>query len=236
MKTRDEVFKGDGEGQPPGPFGCDVNKQGQKLGAKGRRTRQSLMTAARELLRTCSPIDLSAVSIAKSANIAPASFYMYFDGVRDLLYEMSDVAGQEYETLIAILDERWDFSALETEHALRFVRAFDEIWERHREVLLFRNLEADRGDPQFEDLRVKTLRPIVQHLGQKIREASRDGQTISVGDARAEAAVLMSAMERNAAADPKLVARELGIKRLERAMASVIARSLQHRDRRVAGN
>ncbi len=212
--------------QHQAPHQSGVNKQGQKLGAKGHRTRLALMTAARELMRECSPIDLSAVSIAKAANVASASFYMYFKDVRDLLYEMSEIAGQDYETLNAIVDEDWDASTLEIEPALRFVRAFNAVWSKHREVFLFRELEADHGDHRFEELRMRSLTPIIVHLARKIRQADPSRKSISIEDAHAESVVLISAMERIAASDPRLVERQVGRARMERAIASIISRSL----------
>ena len=43
------------------------NKQGQSLGRKGLATRQRLMDATEQLLKTLSPVELTAVAIAKEA-------------------------------------------------------------------------------------------------------------------------------------------------------------------------
>lgn len=208
-----------------GQMDLQVNKQGQKLGAKGRRTRQALMDAARALLRSCSPIDLSAVSIAKAAKVASASFYMYFDDVRDLLYQMSEIACSEYDSLLPIIDE-WKSPVPDAEDAFLLVRAFNDIWTRHREILVFRNLEADHGDPRFDALWRDTLRPVVVRLGDTIQAAAPSDRPVTIGDARAQAVVLTSALERIACADPKVIASELGSRRLERAMALVITKAI----------
>ena len=62
-----------------------LNKQGQVLGRKGQETRRNLMAATRRLLCTSSPVDITAVAIAKVAGTSSASFYMYFDDVQDFV-------------------------------------------------------------------------------------------------------------------------------------------------------
>ena len=60
------------------------NKQGQARGKKGQATRARLMNAAERLLAKSSPLDLTAVAIAKAADTSSATFYMYFDDVKDI--------------------------------------------------------------------------------------------------------------------------------------------------------
>ena len=67
------------------PTPIETNQHGQTLGREGLQTRQKLMGAARKLLDVYSPVDLTAVSIAKEAGTSSASFYMYFEDVRDIL-------------------------------------------------------------------------------------------------------------------------------------------------------
>ena len=67
------------------PTPIETNHHGPTLGREGRQTRQKLMGAARKLLDVYSPVDLTAVSIAKEAGTSSASFYMYFEDVRDIL-------------------------------------------------------------------------------------------------------------------------------------------------------
>jgi AcrR family transcriptional regulator len=208
----------------------EINKQGQKLGVKGQRTRQKLIDAAHDLLRQSATINICAVAIAKAADVSAASFYIYFEDVRDLLFEMGRIAGQEFNQVNAILDEDWT-SGQEVEHALRFVKTFNATWARHREVLHFRNTEADRGNTRFEALLMETFKPIVIRLGDKIRDSFPRELRPSLRDARAQASFLLAGMERNASSDPKMVERELGLQHLEQATAEVIARALYRRDR-----
>ena len=61
-----------------------TNKNGQLLGRKGMETRKRMMEAARRLLATRSPFDLTALLITREAKSAPATFYVYFDDVQDV--------------------------------------------------------------------------------------------------------------------------------------------------------
>lgn len=202
------------------------NKQGQALGEKGSATRRRLMEAARHLLKTESPMALTAVSIAQQAKTSSATFYMYFDDVRDIMYALSQLAGEEMSEVYVVLDEPWDPSEVEVDHALRLVETFDTVWNRHREVLRYRNLEADRGDPRFEALRVSSYMPVIDRLAAHILAAYPPERRPRRGDAYAEAVVVHAALERIASTDLEVVERGVGVKRLQDARARIIAHVL----------
>lgn len=199
-----------------------TNKQGQSLGRKGQATRQRLMHAASKLLKTHSPVELTAVSVAKIAKTSSATFYMYFDDIKDILLALSDAAGQKMGDALEVLDEDWRLDNLETQ-ASRLVDVFDRVWNTHREILRYRNMEADRGDVSFEKLRMDVYVPFVELLAQRMIGMCPGDQKISRGDARALASVLHGAMERMATTDPEVVNRGLGIKRLKSAQIRVVA-------------
>lgn len=203
-----------------------TNKQGQALGAKGTATRRRLMEAARRLLKTQSPMQLTAVAIAKEAKTSSATFYMYFDDVKDIMYALSEAAGKEIGEVYAALDEPWDASKVEVDRARLFVEAIFSFWARHREILRYRNLEADRGDTRFEDLRVRYYSPIVEMIGNRILAAYPPGSRPRRGDALAEASVIHAALESIAATDPNVMERALGVARIQDALARVIAHVL----------
>jgi AcrR family transcriptional regulator len=201
----------------------EINRQSQKLGSKGRRTRRLITETARELLRTTSPMEVTAVAIARRANISSASFYMYFNDISDLIYQMSAEIGEQFQSVIPIIDRPWDLENPQKD-ALEFVEAFSSIWSESREVLMYRNLEADLGNPRFDQLWRSTLRPIVAHLGDKIREGAKArGRTISIMDSRCRAVTLTCAMERFSASNPRVVAEELNYNRLIVAFADIVA-------------
>lgn len=206
-----------------------MNKQGQILGRKGLETRQRLMSATCELLRSSSPVDLTAVAIAKAAGTSSASFYMYFDDVQDVLYSLSVLAGEEMTDVANLLDTPWTPKSFEAK-AVELVEALNHVWSRHREVLRYRNLEADRGNPRFEELRMNTYIPFIERFAQLILSLNPATGKRRKSDAYAEATVLHAAMERLAAVDPEVVDRGLGAKRLTAAMARIIAQAVTSPD------
>ncbi|API59902.1 hypothetical protein BSL82_11760 [Tardibacter chloracetimidivorans] len=207
-------------------YSTEFNKHGQKLGEKGRRTREALTNAARQLLRESSPLDLSAVAISRQAEVSSASFYMYFNSVRDMLYQMNEAISEEIAELVPFLTRKWDDEDPAAD-ALKFVKKFQEIWSQHREVLMFRNMEADLGNPQFDKLWRATLRPLVARIGDKIKEqAQTKGKFISVLDSRSRAVVLTSALERIAACDVRVINEELGMDRVQNSLADMIVKAI----------
>jgi AcrR family transcriptional regulator len=205
----------------------EINKHGQALGRKGNKTRQRLMDATRDLLAMHSPVQLTAVSVAKEARTSSATFYIYFKDVRDVIYHLSLAADDELGEVRRILEEPWNPKQVEFDHALRVVKAFFAIWDRHRDILRFRNLEADRGDKDFYELRYNSARPIITRLAERILATYTPGSGLGRGDAFSDATTVWCAMEGLAATDP-VHAREahMSLERLARAMARLIARSV----------
>jgi AcrR family transcriptional regulator len=210
------------------PMANDItmNKQGQTLGRKGLETRQRLMFASRRLLYTHPLPDITAVAISKAANTSSASFYMYFDDVQDVLYALSLEAGEEMAEVAKLLERPWDHTRSE-EEALRIIESLNQVWSRHREVLRYRNLEADRGDPRFEELRMNTYIPFIERFAKLILAVNPAMGGRKKGDAYAEATVLHAAMERLAALDPVVMERGLGAKRVNAAIARIIVQTLR---------
>jgi AcrR family transcriptional regulator len=202
-----------------------MNKQGQTLGRKGLETRQRLMSATRRLLYTHPLPDITAVAIAKAASTSSASFYMYFDDVQDVLYALSLDAGEEMGEVARLLDQPWDPAHYEDD-ALRIIESLNLVWSRHREVLRYRNLEADRGDSRFEELRMNTYIPFIERFAKLILAVHPATGGRKKGDAYAEATVLHAAMERLAALDPVVMERGLGAKRVNAAIARIIVQTL----------
>lgn len=205
------------------------NKQGQELGLKGRTTRRRLMDVTLRLLRTKSPMELTAVSIAQEAKTSSATFYMYFDDVRDIMFALGQAAADEMTSVCSILDEPWDPTVVDVAHARRVVEAFDAVWDKHRPVLRYRNLEADRGDPRFEQQRIDYYIPLIERFAERILSAYPPGKRPRKGDAYAEASVIHAAMEGVAATDPDVMERGLGVRRMQDARARIIAHILGRR-------
>jgi len=203
-----------------------TNNHGQSLGRKGAETRKRLMYAARKLLKSGSPVELTAVSIAKRAKSSSATFYLYFSDVRGILLALTEEAESDMQAVHNILDEPWDPKILDVDHSRRVVNAFVSVWDKHREVLRYRNLEADRGDPVFENIRLRTSVRIVNRFAEHIVAAYPKNSGGDKITAQADASVLVAAMERLAATDPKAVERGVGAEAMWDAMTRIIARTL----------
>jgi AcrR family transcriptional regulator len=203
-----------------------TNKHGQSMGRKGLETRQRIMDAARKMLKSSSPVQLTVVSIAKAAKSSSATFYLYFEDVRGLLLVLSEEAEADMHVVHEVLDEPWDPQFLDLEHASRVVQAYVSVWDQHREVLRIRNLEADRGDSEFENIRLRTSVRIVSRFGEHIFAAYPSDTTLTYTDAMAEASVLVAAMERLAATDLDSVNRGVGTEAMWQGMTRIIAQTL----------
>lgn len=207
-------------------YDVTMNKQGQVLGRKGQETRHKLMMATRRLLFTHPLVDITAVAIAKAAGTSSASFYMYFDDVQDVLYALGLVANEDMAEVAKLLETPWAPGTFEKE-ALVLIEALNAVWSRHREVLRYRNLEADRGDPRFDELRMNTYIPFIERFAKLILAVNPAEGGRKRGDAYAEATALHASMERMAATDPVLMERGLGAKRVNAAIARIIAQTLR---------
>jgi AcrR family transcriptional regulator len=173
------------------------NKAGQQLGAKGQETRRRLLDAAEQILRECSPFALTPAAIAKAAGASAATFYVYFDDVRELLLSLSLECGAKVEELFPYEDMFMRPDRLEAD-ASTFIAMLNLAWDRHAPVLLYRNLEADRGERCFDDARTAAAQPILQRLREALT-ARANGGAASEEDVHAEAVVLLAAVERIAA-------------------------------------
>ena len=203
-----------------------VGKGGQPLGSKGMDTRRSLIEATRRLMHRVSPLQITATAISKEANTAPATFYVYFNGVEDVLWALCDLVTEDTAHLFA--DERFlrDPDRLE-EDALELVKGYSEIWGRHSIVLSYRNLEADRGNARFNLLLTRTGLPILKGLCDRIVEASPSNKPIRRRDANAEAVVIIAAMDRLSAAVLLYPEQSVMPEVLHQAVARMIVRSLR---------
>ena len=205
-----------------------TSKNGQPLGNKGMETRLGLMAAAGRLMERRSPLSITAAAVSKEAGTAAATFYVYFDDVEDILWAMCDEIAQDTTDLFAddtlLRDERH----LERD-ALAFVKAYSEIWSRHGPLLLYRNLESDRGNVRFNQLVTRIALPVLRALTDRIVAACPPDQPMTRSEANAEAVVVVAALDRIAAALHMYPEDSLTPEVLQRAEARVLTRLLRAR-------
>ncbi len=143
------------------------NQHGQKMGRKGRETRQKIMDVTLSMLEHRSYKDITVSEVAQEAGVSSSSFYVYFEDIEDVLFACVKAAALDLGDLHAILDEEWDQDNL-AKQVKRFVETYNELWAKYQVELRIRNLEADQGNIRFLNVRVETTRDILQKLGKKI--------------------------------------------------------------------
>lgn len=231
MGTRQTVKKTADEGMAVGR-GSRLAREGASptivqsskgpLGRKGRATRQSIMDAALRLLETTSPVNMTAASISKEAGTAPTTFYVYFKDVEDVLWALCVTLSEdtshllEDDSILRVNERLYD-------DALNFVRGYSKIWSRYGPLLLYRNMEADRGNKRFNQLVLKIALPILSGLTDRIVESASPENPVSRSDANAEAVVMIAAMDRIAAAIHLYPEDSIASEVLLRAQARVLA-------------
>lgn len=174
----------------------DSSKAGTVLGRKGAETRARLLEATRTLLTTVSPFNLTVAAIAKAARTAPATLYVYFDDVQDVFYALSADAGEDFAEMTRNHPEWFTDPERLGADAQQFVDEFNRVWDRHSHALQYRNLESDRGNARFVDLRTANALPLIDRLAVAVRQARPNSSNREV---YADAIVLFSSVERLAA-------------------------------------
>lgn len=168
-RLAERILTGDfAEEGPHGVIESDLlvshNLQGQRLGRKGRVTRERILAAAERLLvdpHGC-PISLSAV--AREASLGMTTLYLYFSDLTELLLAILEpIMDSAESSYIAQLRTRWPDDSLGA-HALAFVSAFHGFWERHTRVLHLRNTYASGQDARMAAHRLAAARPLIDLL------------------------------------------------------------------------
>ena len=80
------------------------NQSGQRMGAKGLKTRRRLIDATVDLLNSIPIRDIKVVDIAARAKTASATFYLYFDSVIEVVCAASAELVQSTPEIMALFD------------------------------------------------------------------------------------------------------------------------------------
>lgn len=176
------------------------NLNGQKLGRKGRITRERILAAAIELIDAPNePVTLS--SVARRASLGMTSLYNYFTDLTELLLAVLEPVMATSETAyLHVLRGRWPDDAL-FDCCYRFVRAYYGFWLRHSRLLHMRNALSDQRDERMLAHRIESTRPIISLL---VRQMGLDAQVD--GEDTSMATMVMIGIERSItiATDPDL--------------------------------
>ncbi len=145
------------------------NQHGQKMGRKGRETRQKIMDVTLHMLNHRSYKDFTVSEVAQEAGVSSSTFYVYFEDIEDVLFACVQDASLDLDPLREILNAEWTPENLESQ-VKSFVDTYNNLWEKHRVELRVRNLESDQGNLRFLNIRIDTTRDILQSLGKKFAQ------------------------------------------------------------------
>ena len=173
-----------------------LNKNGQVLGAKGRRSRERIVAETVALLAEGPVTDLNMALIVRRAGITPAAYYLYFDDVGEAVLAALEAPTQEFIDLGALAARPWPPGQV-YDCALTFVNAYFAVWKRHMAVLRARNVLADAADRRFEAIRAKASTTIVAALTEKLAARPPGGHDAETSP-RMMTNVLLTAIERSA--------------------------------------
>lgn len=139
------------------------NLNGQRLGRKGRVTRERIVAAAIELFGDNEePVTLG--SVARRAGLGLTSLYNYFPDLTDLLLAVLEPVMATAESgYLAVLRDRWPDEQL-YENCYAFVRSYHAFWARNSQLLHMRNSLADQHDERMMKHRITSTRPIIELL------------------------------------------------------------------------
>jgi AcrR family transcriptional regulator len=183
-------------GETPRPLAgkeIERNLNGQKMGRKGRITRERILDAAVALLESDDeePITLSAV--ARGAGLGMTSLYNYFSDLTEVLLAVLDpVMDTAEEAYMAKLRDYWPDEEL-GERCLDFVTAYHRFWARHSRLLHLRNAMADQHDERMILHRVESTRPVIALVVGQMVGTPREGRS----PAAAMATLVMTGIERS---------------------------------------
>lgn len=152
------------------------NLNGQKLGRKGRVTRERILAAAIQLIEE-SDEPLTLARVARKSSLGLTSLYNYFTDLGELLLAILDpvmvTADDEY---LRILRDRWEDADLNV-FCYEFVKRYHGFWKRHSQLFHMRNALADKHDSKMMQHRINSSRPIIALLAQQMNsepEANAD--------------------------------------------------------------
>lgn len=170
----------------------DTNLQGQKLGNKGRVTRERIMTVARELIEDPDSEGFSLSAVARKTDLRMSSIYNYFADPTELFLAVFDpIADEAEDAYVDLIRDRWSDEELAARSS-QFIAAFHKFWRKHSRILHLRNRLADQHDERVMLKRISMARRVVRLLGQQAGGNTDEG----TGPEYDLASVLYTGLER----------------------------------------
>lgn len=177
------------------------NHYGQRIGSKGERTRQVLIETTVQLLEERGLRDVSVADVARASKTSPATFYVYFRGVPEVVLAALEFAPQTSSPLETLMDRDWLAPGGEAA-ARALVDEYIDLWARNRTIFRVRNLAAEEGDGRFHRARLDAARPAMVGLVPKVTSAQVAGRVPARLDPQACIGTILMMLERLSAIGP----------------------------------
>ncbi len=169
------------------------NLNGQKLGRKGRGTRERILAATVELLAGPEHEAISMSAVARKASLGMTSLYNYFTDLTELLLAVLEPVIAESESAFrGMLRTRWPDDEL-GQHCYAFLLAYHGFWARNSRLLHLRNAMADSRDERMMTHRVHVAQPLIRLF---VAQMDDDPDRGSAAPTLGMATVLMTGIER----------------------------------------
>lgn len=177
------------------------NHYGQKIGSKGERTRQVLIDITVELLESHGLREVSVADVARAAQTSPATFYVYFRGVPEVVLAALEGASQTSPEIEAFFVKDW-LRPGGAELAREFVDTYCTLWNRNRTIFRVRNMAAEEGDERFYRARMEAAVPVMAALSNQIAQSQAAALIPADLRPRSCAGTILMMLERLAAIGP----------------------------------
>ncbi len=141
------------------------NLNGQKLGRKGRDTRDRILAAAQELLLEPGNVPITLSAVARKVPLGMTSLYNYFSDLTELLLALLEpIMAEAEDGYLAHLRQRWP-NAEVGEHCLIFIRDYYKFWQINTRILHLRNSLSEANlDIRMAKHRIRMGLPMVELL------------------------------------------------------------------------
>ncbi|MFT3965530.1 MAG: TetR/AcrR family transcriptional regulator [Sphingobium sp.] len=161
------------------------NLYGQRLGRKGRDTRDRIIAAAQGLLARPEPVPVTLSAVAREASLGMTTLYLYFSDLTELLLAVLEpVMAKAEEAYLGRIRLPWADDRL-GEQCYEFMLAYHEFWARNTRILHLRNAMADQHDRRMLVHRVEAatalINLVVEQMGgdpSKTQSAAYDMATV----------------------------------------------------------
>lgn len=160
--------------QAPAANGAEVdaslshNLYGQRLGRKGRDTRDRIIAGAQAILARPEPVQITLSAVAREASLGMTTLYLYFSDLTELLLAVLEpVMASAEEAYLDQIRTRWPDETL-GEHCSAFMVAYRDFWLQHARILHLRNAMADQHDQRMMHYRVDSARTLIDMVAQQM--------------------------------------------------------------------